>query len=181
MLMNQDHLHIRGENIPWYSINALSLGSPPHTWRKLSGEYIDTLHGGITSTYVEKTYCSSSFLSTTRDHLHIRGENLPRKPSSSACIGSPPHTWRKLRNKRFKSPYSRITSTYVEKTASEIIKQALSWGSPPHTWRKPCKTASSGVSIRITSTYVEKTKTHVRVSSDNQDHLHIRGENFSWP
>ena len=71
----------------------------------------------------------------------------------------------------------RITSTYVEKTASRAPQSAVaedhlhirgenSWkhiwssassGSPPHTWRKRWIGACALGGFRITSTYVEKT------------------------
>ncbi len=95
---------------------------------------------------------------TTKDHLHIRGENrrlphLKRQPP-----GSPPHphTWRKLFILLEVSKQARITSTYVEKTGNGYYIRVFSkdhlhirvenglpsidddddLGSHPHTWRK---------------------------------------------
>ncbi len=33
----QDHLHIRGEHLNFYSLLIALAGSPPHTWRTLKG------------------------------------------------------------------------------------------------------------------------------------------------
>ena len=74
----------------------MSLGSPPHTWRKLPCVLEATHIFGITSTYVEKTWSSGSNGSLTEDHLHIRGENFVRCRTIVETVGSPPHTWRKL-------------------------------------------------------------------------------------
>ena len=93
---------------------------------------------------------------------------------------------------------ARITSTYVEKTFSRpkhtdkfqdhlhirgenaILGQMLFGvsGSPPHTWRKPSVFATDKRNPRITSTYVEKTFMVSLVLVRQQDHLHIRGENY---
>ena len=132
---------------------------------------------GITSTHVENTLIGKWWNGQTRDHLHTRGEYFPKKPSSSACIGSPPHTWR-IQRLRFNYYFRcRITSTHVENTM-ESPKQGTPWwdhlhtrgeylvddakqiemmGSPPHTWRilsRPFKNLSK---LRITSTHVENT------------------------
>ena len=58
---------------------------------------------------------------------------------------------------------------------ANMIKQ----GSPPHTWRKPELVSVSQVAFRITSTYVEKTLGAMLLNMLLEDHLHIRGENFS--
>ena len=73
----------------------MSLGSPPHTWRKHYLEIDGLAHERITSTYVEKTQRSKSRYSWIRDHLHIRGENDLTDIYTDVILGSPPHTWRK--------------------------------------------------------------------------------------
>ena len=99
--------------------------------------------------------------------------------------GSPPHTWRILKNDKFTTGETRITSTYVENTGKVNIKPIYGWdhlhirgeynfkaeksywpiGSPPHTWRILAFANSEAEWIRITSTYVENTiisKYHTR-------------------
>ena len=97
----QDHLHIRGENLP----------------RKA----IDTIESRITSTYVEKTTKTMGESTTSLNHLHIRGENQSLRLNSNLMLGSPPHTWRKPVNELLDDDKYRITSTYVEKTAITSI------------------------------------------------------------
>ena len=55
MRLNEDHLHIRGENSANYLGVSTTTGSPPHTWRKLVVVLVALVVLGITSTYVEKT------------------------------------------------------------------------------------------------------------------------------
>ena len=49
-------------------------GSPPHTWRILTYDWVDPGSDGITSTYVENTGDEYKHPSDAKDHLHIRGE-----------------------------------------------------------------------------------------------------------
>ena len=65
---------------------------------------------------MEKTRLFGVIESLTGDHLHIRGENLFAIIINFAKIGSPPHTWRKPKQKDISLVGLRITSTYVEKT-----------------------------------------------------------------
>ena len=156
----------------------MSLGSPPHTWRKHYLEIDGLAHERITSTYVEKTQRSKSRYSWIRDHLHIRGENPLATPSGRSVVGSPPHTWRKLFTVGAQNSTIRITSTYVEKTEYQKRNSSIAQdhlhirgenvpflmlaicvaGSPPHTWRKQGGKPKAHTPFRITSTYVEKTK-----------------------
>ena len=116
MYEEQDHLHIRGENYEFDSSSLSLAGSPPHTWRKLAYFWANSSMLRITSTYVEKTACISLYASHSRDHLHIRGENVIVWHVWKADPGSPPHTWRKPDIPTRWSRDPRITSTYVEKT-----------------------------------------------------------------
>ena len=151
----------------------------------------------ITSTYVEKTNFVDVPNFTTKDHLHIRGENVIPTGIFKVSTGSPPHTWRKLYWKRWDNPNFRITSTYVEKTLRWPHIVCDDWdhlhirgenllavfilspktGSPPHTWRKRQPSVAKWLCIRITSTYVEKTPNIQWRKILHRDHLHIRGEN----
>ena len=63
----------------------------------------------------------------------------------------------------------------------QIFQLMKSSGSPPHTWRKQKANIPANEEFRITSTYVEKTNLHFIILSMLQDHLHIRGENYSSP
>ena len=114
LLAIQDHLHIRGEN----SLSLSYIGSPPHTWRKHMEKISNAVSDRITSTYVEKTKCFSTFKLFHEDHLHIRGENYLQHRRKCCLLGSPPHTWRKLPFFACKKSLIGITSTYVEKTFS---------------------------------------------------------------
>ena len=94
----QDHLHIRGENVSSIVQTPNTLGSPPHTWRKLPENDTDR--------------------SILGDHLHIRGENTAYQCLTYSILGSPPHTWRKRYDFNNSATHFRITSTYVEKTTT---------------------------------------------------------------
>src|SRR5699024_9331740 len=111
-------------------------------------------------------------------------------------MGSPPHTWRILIAFSVVPADLRITSTYVENTASlyqiqspkrdhlhirgEYPRRACpigkSPGSPPHTWRIRIKVPAEEYERRITSTYVENTSPNCNTAFSSQDHLHIRGK-----
>ena len=91
-------------------------GSPPHTWRKHMMLNKWTIKTRITSTYVEKTLSTLIKNIWSRDHLHIRGENLSASSWITSDSGSPPHTWRKPLSLNSLILFFRITSTYVEKT-----------------------------------------------------------------
>ena len=116
LAMDQDHLHIRGENPTLSKDSYHHLGSPPHTWRKRGILQILTYRLRITSTYVEKTTWNRYDAFIIWDHLHIRGENQSVAIKSSKFGGSPPHTWRKPVMPNHYCQTHRITSTYVEKT-----------------------------------------------------------------
>ena len=175
---NQDHLHIRGENLLLTPLIEVQSGSPPHTWRKQYLHAKGMLNSGITSTYVEKTYTRNKVANFFQDHLHIRGENKTSCKKTGIRLGSPPHTWRKLMDYVTLVRLTRITSTYVEKTTNDYQYLRYVWdhlhirgenafsaprlrlgiGSPPHTWRKHHTEPNFGNDYRITSTYVEKTE-----------------------
>ena len=115
---SRDHLHIRGEYIKLAVDCASPIGSPPHTWR-IQARDINTVYiFGITSTYVENTkrWCDWRF--GLEDHLHIRGEYISDLVIDDSITGSPPHTWRILTVLSHFLVSLRITSTYVENTAS---------------------------------------------------------------
>ena len=113
---NEDHLHIRGENLFQLALPLLLAGSPPHTWRKHFDNKNQAQDIGITSTYVEKTAGRCKRSRAKEDHLHIRGENHTLQSHQHQRLGSPPHTWRKRLHSTYLLSQTRITSTYVEKT-----------------------------------------------------------------
>ena len=152
-------------------------GSPPHTWRKHYFKNGSQFAYRITSTYVEKTTSFVIAFGLLGDHLHIRGENTTELSLILRKMGSPPHTWRKRPLRYLSSSDQGITSTYVEKTLTNLValilsgdhlhirgenllklkSQRLRPGSPPHTWRKLQTVVPWNLKFRITSTYVEKT------------------------
>ena len=122
------------------------------------------------------------------------------QPAKQSDPGSPPHTWRIRKLAKLIDLNAGITSTYVENTKSdellnympedhlhirgEYLALALNSssviGSPPHTWRILFAELRQNWATRITSTYVENTY-HIYGSwCLQQDHLHIRGEYYSW-
>ena len=111
-----DHLHIRGEYEEKIMEQADKSGSPPHTWRIRCYGECSTVFIRITSTYVENTGNCYSFMICYGDHLHIRGEYPTNPEYNVIAIGSPPHTWRILKDIRPNFHKLRITSTYVENT-----------------------------------------------------------------
>ena len=119
-----DHLHIRGE----YTLRAGShlalVGSPPHTWRIHQIPKGNETRVGITSTYVENTCFAKGRRSSSKDHLHIRGEYYMKRHPSYVAKGSPPHTWRIQYGCQHQAKDSRITSTYVENTHNQFWRLA---------------------------------------------------------
>ena len=98
------------------------------------------------------------------------------KQELSPILGSPPHTWRILKeeiNSRVASKdHLHIRGEYK----SDIDFMFDGEGSPPHTWRIHALNRWVNQHDRITSTYVENTETKKKVKDVNKDHLHIRGE-----
>ena len=92
------------------------------------------------------------------------------------CTGSPPHTWRILRQQPLLFLAIRITSTYVENTAFHLF---ILWENKDHLHIRGeyilILRARQNVKW-ITSTYVENTKCFNSSSWRLKDHLHIRGE-----
>jgi len=101
--------------------------------------------------------CSSdSFGSAIKVHPHIRGENLSVLKTAFFGLGSPPHTWGKLRLPGGLAIAYRFTPTYVGKIfqgpisagrrtvhphirgENELQRKIAreKYGSPPHTWGK---------------------------------------------
>ena len=152
---NQDHLHIRGEYTISFTNNFPAIGSPPHTWRILNSVWSSSILQGITSTYVENTLKPFEKFQWIQDHLHIRGEYVKVLAQLLAVAGSPPHTWRILKYRKWLATQIRITSTYVENTILCLLEFehwqdhlhirgeyffcvivfVQNLGSPPHTWR----------------------------------------------
>ena len=87
-----------GEYIENLLTFAWQQGSPPHVWRILLKRARRQQMEKITSTCVENTVNGKRLDSKSRDHLHMCGE-YPFLSSPSKMIGgSPPHTWRILRD-----------------------------------------------------------------------------------
>ena len=112
----QDHLHIRGEHGMQITSLRLIKGSSPHTWRTLVGMKQPHQQHRIISTYVENTLSPIALPSSSKDHLHIRGEHLYRLMWILQFIGSSPHTWRTRKIYANRNLLVRIISTYVENT-----------------------------------------------------------------
>ena len=123
-----------------------------------------TLFGVLSKLYVQ-------------DHLHIRGENIRTSVCYLRRLGSPPHTWRKLPACACRRLYLRITSTYVEKTDSQLPLMRLNEDHLHIRGENLTEKEHYLLLPRITSTYVEKTKLQNFAILLIQDHLHIRGEN----
>ena len=145
---------------------------------------------------MENTAGLQSVAIDPKDHLHIRGEYWLHIGDLKHNSGSPPHTWRIRLDNTKETLEKRITSTYVENTASDasggaigrdhlhirgeysmtITSTANDEGSPPHTWRIRYVIILWVNKLRITSTYVENTQGINPGTVGCQDHLHIRGE-----
>ena len=70
----------------------------------------------IISTYVENTIWKLQESLQCKDHLHIRGEYVPKSWSKKRKTGSSPHTWRIQLLFKILMISLRIISTYVENT-----------------------------------------------------------------
>ena len=131
----------------------------------------------IISTYVENTIWKLQESLQCKDHLHIRGEYVPKSWSKKRKAGSSPHTWRIQLLFKILMISLRIISTYVENTwfkwrnnnrkrdhlhiRGEYSKikytERSGLGSSPHTWRILYCYSHQERKYRIISTYVENT------------------------
>ena len=98
----KDHLHLRGEHHKRWWIWTIAVGSPPLTWRTPCVDSVCMHCTRITSTYVENTLLRVVASSSVKDHLHLRGEHPTVISWQVLWIGSPPLTWRTL-----KDPYNK--------------------------------------------------------------------------
>ena len=130
----------------------------------------------IISTYVENTIWKLQESLQCKDHLHIRGEYVPKSWSKKRKAGSSPHTWRILNTELGAIVPDGIISTYVENTTNDDVcsfndedhlhirgeyskflrATVTALGSSPHTWRILPLKALQKLLVK--------------------DHLHIRGE-----
>ena len=112
----RDHLHIRGEYPITLKLPSIIWGSPPHTWRILVPDGMQTHNNRITSTCVENTATRADYWQRSKDHLHMCGEYCWFFQHLQSKKGSPPHVWRILWVGVFDQSLGRITSTCVENT-----------------------------------------------------------------
>ena len=136
-------------------VQSRLIGSSPHTWRIPVGLMLLAAAARIISTYVENTIWKLQESLQCKDHLHIRGEYVPKSWSKKRKAGSSPHTWRIHEKNLNNCGGCRIISTYVENTLRSNIQNDQDWdhlhirgeyytvirikkentGSSPHTWR----------------------------------------------
>ena len=172
----KDHPHLRGEKKPRLWKMKHPKGSPPLAWGKDYQSVGRPERRGITPTCVGKRAVSSSSVTASWDHPHLRGEKNQDRCQSTHCPGSPPLAWGKDSRRRIAERFSRITPTCVgkrllcpgrnlqrkdhphlrgEKRASRWSRWTMR-GSPPLAWGKDIVGAQVGVADGITPTCVGK-------------------------
>ena len=73
--IEEDHPHLRGENIEATTLQLGQLGSPPLAWGKSFSIKDRGLNRRITPTCVGKIHDASQLCLKRQDHPHLRGEN----------------------------------------------------------------------------------------------------------
>jgi len=135
---------------------------------------------------VEKTFTVVGLGADRKKHLHMRGENPYERVAVLHAVETPPHAWRKHILANPEGTTGRNTSTCVEKTVNNLIREGNHKETPPHAWRKPHRVRDLPLIARNTSTCVEKTQDVTSDSNAIEKHLHMRGENigmtifFAW-
>ncbi len=178
-------------------------GPSPHAWGKRGQgkgwyRFLRTI-----PTCVGKTTNPTPAETNQTDHPHMRGENLPGTPATSASNGPSPHAWEKHQLAQQERKALRTIPTCVGKTAcafctgcaeadhphmrGENIPVALRdvphHGPSPHAWGKLFPSADISLGIRTIPTCVGKTPMQSPSPTHRPDHPHMRGENslpFPW-
>ena len=160
---------------------ALTLETPPRTWRRPPDGLFQVFDLRNTSTDVEKTLrrCTNTWWTTE----------------------TPPRTWRRLARQCKSGHPGGNTSTDVEKTLEFPQRWPAEWKhlhgrgedenkwwdnnqrleTPPRTWRRLRAAISGAAGEGNTSTDVEKTGANRRQCRRNGKHLHGRGEDDHFP
>ena len=145
---------------------------------------------------MEKASICSRLGSTSRKHLHGRGEDPSHRPLRCLMTETPPRKWRRPSTPSLPLFEDRNTSTDMEKThrhdpcfritwkhlhgRGEDCKRSELWflraETPPRTWRRQVGVLLQRVNDRNTSTDVEKTHPVSSHPGTIQKHLHGRGE-----
>ena len=153
--------------------------TPPRTWRRR----LSVVAG----------------LAGLQKHLHVRGEDTCVIGNLGSRVETPPRTWRRQVDCQHDVFSFRNTSTYVEKTRSNVRNRKKNWKhlhvrgedllrsrkrklkteTPPRTWRRLILLLRSCSTFRNTSTYVEKTIEEGLYDPSEEKHLHVRGEDLA--
>ena len=87
----EDHPRMCGENQSLVPIILSDSGSPPHVRGKHEYANLKAVALGITPACAGKTQISPKYVSASRDHPRMCGENLTISRTRFIAIGSPPH------------------------------------------------------------------------------------------
>ena len=113
---HQDHPRVCGENVNFWSLHCLALGSPPRVRGKQMRENKDGWHVRITPACAGKTSFVFLFRKSFRDHPRVCGENYALLPHWKRRTGSPPRVRGKhFHNLKFDASH-RITPACAGKT-----------------------------------------------------------------
>src|SRR5437867_4062042 len=93
-------------------------GSPPHAWGRRPKNGSTAPASRFTPTCVGKTWKPLVRLRLPTVHPHMRGEDCTFVIGRFGFVGSPPHAWGRLRNRRMARAFFRFTPTCVGKTRS---------------------------------------------------------------
>ena len=87
---HRDHPRVCGENVNFWSLHCLALGSPPRVRGKQMREDKYGWHVRITPACAGKTFRKSLPQRAGQDHPRVCGENYPVQRVSLHATGSPP-------------------------------------------------------------------------------------------
>ena len=145
--------------------------------KKLKQISLEQIHESNISTCVEKTTKIFDFITGTKKHLHMRGENVAYESVALGDKETSPHAWRKLFIDVVLLHLRRNISTCVEKTCRN--KHLLN-GHEKHLHMRGENASEDTLpcpSGRNISTCVEKTRITSSWMMYHKKHLHMRGEN----
>ena len=177
-------------------VNAMHLGSPPHTRGKGFPQKHTVLIYGITPAHAGKSSLLLHNLLGSRDHPRTRGEKFGVMAGEAGAGGSPPHTRGKAAGSVPADQPRRITPAHAGKSNAKASSRRCTGGSPPHTRGKVRRHVRHTQKLgspphtrgkvdcdslfrnadRITPAHAGKSSQNVRLCRKAEDHPRTRGE-----
>ncbi len=152
------HPHMRGENDVSTATVKYIYGTPPHAWGKHDARQHERFLLRYTPTCVGKTRSARNFLVHVEVHPHMRGENWQSANILTAGLGTPPHAWGKLPDRR---PRNQLHKVHPHMRGENDHSQRISrwrWMVHPHMrGENPISAIVIVTKVRYTPTCVGKT------------------------